>query len=115
MDPSARPQPTPAGRQPAAPPDAETTADRGSTSPLERLASEMNVLASEGGMVAPELARRALILRLARDVAHAGERQEAPLATYLVGRYVERRGAAGVSEDGALEEAAEMVARVLET
>ena len=94
---------------------------RGPASSLERLAVEMSdpaagaaVSAAGSTLAVPELGARALILRLARDVAHAGERQEAPLATYLVGRYVQRRLAAGVSENVALEEAARMVARVLE-
>jgi hypothetical protein len=65
-----------------------------------------------GSLRAPTSDRRALILRLARDVAHAGERQETPLATYLIGRYVELRRAAGLSEDQALAEAAEAVSAV---
>jgi hypothetical protein len=62
-----------------------------------------------GSLQAPASERRALILRLAHDVAHAGERQEAPLATYMIGRYVELRRAAGASEAEALAEAAEAV------
>lgn len=55
--------------------------------------------------------RGSLLLQLARDVAHAGERQQAPLTAYLVGRYVElRRQAAGTSEADALAEAARDIA-----
>lgn len=82
---------------------------------LARLAGE---LAERSGGKAhaaavPEGRERALLLRLARDVAHAGERQDAPLATYLLGRFVEMRGAAGVPEGAALEEAAAAVRAVV--
>jgi hypothetical protein len=66
---------------------------------LERLAGAL------AGAPVPEGRERALLLRLARDVAHAGERQDAPLTTYLIGRFVEMRRAAGVPESKALEEA----------
>jgi len=46
------------------------------------------------------------LLDLARTVAHATERRYAPLSTYLAGRYVAERVAAGVPEDDALAEAA---------
>ncbi len=57
----------------------------------------------------PQGPQRALILRLARDIAHAGERQDAPLSTFMVGRYVQMREAHGVSAAAALAEAAELV------
>jgi hypothetical protein len=68
-----------------------------------------------GGVLQPPVGERgALLLRLARDVAHAGERQQAPLAAYLVGRYVElRRAATGAAELEALAEAAEVVAALV--
>ena len=55
--------------------------------------------------------RGSLVLELARDVAHAGDRRQAPLTAYLVGRYVElRRQADGMSEAEALAEAARDIA-----
>ena len=68
----------------------------------ERLGAELEAPAGQRG---------SLVLRLARDVAHAGERQHAPLTAYLVGRYVElRRQATGMSEADALAEAARDIA-----
>lgn len=52
---------------------------------------------------------RARLLHIARDVAHATERQNAPLAAYLVGRFVEAAISSGVSEADALEDAAAVV------
>ena len=45
------------------------------------------------------------LLGLARTVAHATERRFAPLSTYLAGRYVVERLAAGVPLEQALAEA----------
>jgi CubicO group peptidase (beta-lactamase class C family) len=45
------------------------------------------------------------VLDLARTVAHATERRYAPLSTYLAGRYVAERAAAGVPLADALAEA----------
>lgn len=45
------------------------------------------------------------VLSLARVVAHGTERKNAPLATYLVGKYVAGRASAGVDETTALAEA----------
>ena len=73
---------------------------------LERLAGAL------AGTPVPQGRERALLLRLARDVAHAGERQDAPLTTYLIGRFVGMRRAAGVAESKALEEAAACVRAV---
>lgn len=42
------------------------------------------------------------VLNLAAMVAHATERKNAPLATYLAGRYVEREGARGTTAEAAL-------------
>lgn len=44
------------------------------------------------------------ILNIAAMVAHATERKNAPLATYLAGRYVERAVARGSSAETALSE-----------
>lgn len=77
---------------------------------LRRLASALNDSTSEGMRLAPlDLGERALLLRIARDVAHASERQSAPLASYLVGRFVQARISAGIAESEALARAAEIV------
>jgi hypothetical protein len=56
---------------------------------------------------------RALLLRVARDVAHATERQNAPLTSYLIGRFVQMAVASGSSEPEALERAAAIVNSLL--
>lgn len=48
---------------------------------------------------------RSPLLDLARVVAHGTERKNAPLATFLAGRYVERRRAQGVDDEAAVAEA----------
>ena len=53
------------------------------------------------------------ILALARDVAHATERKNAPLAAFLVGTYVARRQAEGVSASDALTDALVAAERLL--
>jgi hypothetical protein len=74
---------------------------------LQRLASALSAAAAEGAQLVPlDLGERALLLRIARDVAHASERQNAPLASYLVGRFVQMRISAGVAESEALADAA---------
>jgi hypothetical protein len=78
---------------------------------VERLAAAL--AAGERDREAPlpisDPRHRALLLRLARDVAHAGERQDAPLTSYLIGRFVEARRAAGMPEAEALAAAAAIV------
>jgi Domain of unknown function (DUF6457) len=83
----------------------EATADGDGV--LARFAAELARAAGAATLAGAEPRResRALLLRLARDVAHATERQNAPLVTYLVGRYVELRAREGVAERDALEEA----------
>ena len=77
---------------------------------LHRLASGLNESTSEGARLAPlELGERALLLRIARDVAHASERQNAPLASYLIGRFVQGSMSVGVAESEALARAAAIV------
>jgi hypothetical protein len=77
---------------------------------LRRLASALSAATAEGARLVPlGLAERALLLRIARDVAHASERQNAPLASYLIGRFVQLRVTAGVAESDALADAAAMV------
>jgi hypothetical protein len=48
------------------------------------------------------------ILSLARIVAHGTERKNAPLATFMAGRYVVARRAQGVNEAAAFAEALEI-------
>lgn len=56
---------------------------------------------------------RALLLELARDVAHLSARSNAPVATYLIGRFVERRCRQGSSELAALKECVAVLASLL--
>jgi hypothetical protein len=53
------------------------------------------------------------ILESARHVSHGTERSNAPLASYLIGRYVAARVSAGVDPDRALTEALNVVKRML--
>jgi Domain of unknown function (DUF6457) len=77
---------------------------------LGRLASALSGESAGDATLVPLDAReRALLLRIARDVAHASERQNAPLASYLVGRFAQMSMSAGVSESEALARAAAVV------
>lgn len=77
---------------------------------LRRLTSALNESTSQGSRLAPlDLGERALLLRIARDVAHASERQNAPLASYLIGRFAQQSMSAGVAESEALARAAAIV------
>ena len=78
------------------------------------LLSQLSAALSASGPAPSEMEplkphERALLLRIARDVAHASERQNAPLVSYLVGRFVESSMSAGVSEPDALARAAAIV------
>lgn len=55
----------------------------------------------------------ARLLDLARDVAHATERRNAPLATYVTGAYVALRVAQGCDPSAALAEAAAVAAELV--
>lgn len=77
---------------------------------LRRLASALSDAAPGGGAVeALDLHDRAVLLRIARDIAHATERQNAPVAAYVIGRFVQVSVAAGSSESEALAAAASIV------
>ncbi len=77
---------------------------------LADLASRLNASLSETSSLAPaDTSSRARILRIARDISHATERQNAPLASYLIGRFVQESIGSGVSETAALEQAASIV------
>lgn len=79
---------------------------------LTTLAARLSAATGDPVLPVPDRERRAALLRAARDVAHASERQNAPLATYLVGRFVAQRVAAGMQEDTAVAEAARIVDEV---
>jgi Cft2 family RNA processing exonuclease len=77
---------------------------------LAELASRLSASRSDGSLLAPvDPAGRARILLIARDVAHATERQNAPLAAYLIGRFVQESIRSGISEAAALDQAASEV------
>jgi hypothetical protein len=80
---------------------------------LSALASRLSRAGNAAGALPPlDIAGRARLLRIARDVAHATERQNAPLTAYLIGRFVQDAVRSGVSEASALDEA-ESVVRAL--
>jgi hypothetical protein len=77
---------------------------------LSHLASALTIPGSSSADLQPlEPRERALLLRIARNVAHATERQNAPLASYLIGRFVQSSTSTGVSEADALARAAAIV------
>ena len=77
---------------------------------LAALAAKLDALSDNAGVLEPvDLAQRAKLLRIARDVAHATERQNAPLAAYLIGRFVQDCVRAGMTETAAIDRAAEVV------
>ena len=81
---------------------------------LDKLASQLS--AARGGTGAPapiDLAVRARLLRIARDVAHATERQNAPLAAYLIGGFVRDAMRSGTSQSDAVEQAASVVRSII--
>ena len=62
---------------------------------LTELASRLSA-ARGGWTLGPvDLTTRTRLLSIARDVAHATERQNAPLAAYLVGRFIQGGGRLG--------------------
>jgi hypothetical protein len=78
---------------------------------LRSLASALSDAGPGRERLAPlGLTDRALLLHIARDIAHATERQNAPLVSYLIGRFVQMNVSAGVTEREALAHAAAIVA-----
>lgn len=73
----------------------------------------LRTLAEELGMTAPEGAESKRLLEVARVVAHGTERRNAPLATFLAGRYVETCVSQGMSATDALAKFAAVVERVI--
>ena len=77
---------------------------------LGELASKLSAGRSDMDPLEPlDLAGRARLLRIARDVAHATQRQNAPLAAYLIGRFVQDAIRSGVSQADAIDQAASVV------
>jgi hypothetical protein len=79
----------------------------------ERFAEELS--RASGGAAGPGGLDRlevGTMLRLSREVAHRTERRWAPVATYVAGRFVAARLAAGVPLEDALAEA-ERIAETL--
>jgi hypothetical protein len=77
---------------------------------LSELASQLSAVGGLAASLEPfDLAGRATLLRIARDVAHATERQNAPLAAFLIGRFVEGSVRSGISQADALDAAASVV------
>ncbi|MFI5286172.1 MAG: DUF6457 domain-containing protein [Candidatus Dormibacteria bacterium] len=83
--------------------------DDGSDDLLTELASRLSAALESGGFDAVDVRGQAKLLRIARDVAHATERQNAPLAAYTIGRFVQDAARSGVSEADALDQAAAVV------
>jgi hypothetical protein len=86
----------------------------GDRDPLDELAARLSAAGDGTDPLEPiDLAVRASVLRIARDVAHATERQNAPLAAYLVGRFVQESMRSGVSQHDAVDQAASVVASII--
>jgi hypothetical protein len=81
----------------------------GSDDLLTELASRLSAALESGGFEPVDLRGRAKLLRIARDVAHATERQNAPLAAYMIGRFVQDAVRSGISEADAIDQAAAVV------
>lgn len=78
---------------------------------VTRLAAE---LARPGEDPVPvDAATVGALLRIAREVAHRTERLNAPLSTYVVGRYVAARVATGTDEATAIAEVETAIMRLL--
>jgi len=86
----------------------------GDSEVLGQLALRLTAAGDGAGALEPiDLAVRARLLRIARDVAHATERQNAPLAAYLIGRFVQDAMRSGMSQRDAVEQAASAVASII--
>jgi Domain of unknown function (DUF6457) len=76
---------------------------------LIELAAKLSAAGGVDPLEPVEPATRGRLLRIARDVAHATERQNAPLVAYLVGRFVQDAVRSGTSEAEAVDQAAAVV------
>jgi hypothetical protein len=81
----------------------------GNSDLLSELAAKLDAVRGAGDLKPVDVAGRARLLRIARDVAHATERQNAPLAAYLIGRFAQDAIRAGISEADAIDQAASVV------
>ena len=78
----------------------------------ERYAAELAAAAGEELSLSKR--EEAIVLRLAREVAHrTDDRKNAPVASYLVGRFVAARVRAGAGPGEALDEAIAIAERLL--
>ncbi len=77
----------------------------------DQLAARLAGHAGHPDLLSPRLG--AQLLRLAKEVAHGSERKNAPLATFIAGRYVEARQAQGIDAETALGEITREVAAML--
>ena len=80
---------------------------------IERYAEALDARLDDGEGLLLDAEARALILDLARDVAHGTERVNAPLASFLAGRYVEAKIAEGSDLASALTEAIDSAGELL--
>ena len=78
---------------------------------IERYASALSANLNEE-LEMPSSEERS-ILALAREVAHGTERKNAPLTTFLVGRYCSLREQQGASPEDSMREANEIADRLL--
>jgi Domain of unknown function (DUF6457) len=87
----------------------DMTDSTGTRDLLTELAAKLRAARGSTSLETVGLAGRARLLRIARDVAHATERQNAPLAAYLIGRFVQDAVRSGTSEAEAIDQAAAIV------
>ena len=80
---------------------------------LSRFSDELSARLRNGEQFAPAGAEKNRLLEVARDVAHTTERKNAPLAAFIIGRYVECRSEQGVDVATAIEEASEIAGGLL--
>jgi Domain of unknown function (DUF6457) len=92
-------------------PDAATPASEPKDDWGDQLAARLAGRAGHPDLLSPRL--RGQLLRLARDIAHGSERKNAPLATFIAGRYVEARQTQGIDAETALGEITREVAAML--
>jgi hypothetical protein len=80
---------------------------------LDDFASALSERLSEGSQVDLPRELKNPLLDLARVVAHSTERKNAPLGTFIAGRYLEARRAQGVDEVTAIGEVVETAEKLL--
>ena len=80
---------------------------------IERYGEALEAGLDEAESFGLDAGLRAVILDLARDVAHGTERINAPLAAFLAGRFVEARLREGLDAASALTEATDAASDLL--